>query len=409
MLHKKTKDGKTVKERFLRYVGINTQSVAGTGNFPSTPGQTTLLKLLREELTDLGAADVELDADAFLFATIPATDGKSVPAVGLLAHVDTSPAVSGAGVRVVCVENYGGGDIPMGEGYVLSPKMFPELLHDEGQEILCTDGTTLLGADDKAGVAEIVELAARLLSPDAPAHGEIRIGFTSDEEIGTGIRRFDIDKFGADFAYTVDGAQLGVINCENFNAANAKVTIRGTSIHPGGAKGKMVNAVLLAMELQGMLPAYQNPTSTEGREGFFHLSSLNGNVDAAVADYLIRDHDRSLFEKKKRLLESACDYLNEKYGANTVALEMQDLYYNMCDKIDPRIVDAVKSAMTASGVEPIVEPIRGGTDGAQLSYKGLPCPNICTGGHNFHGRYEYISVQAMEKVVEILERLVTSF
>jgi len=399
----------TVKERFLRYVKIDTQSEQNIDSIPSTKKQLDLARLLADELSEIGATDVLLDEHGYVTATVPANTKKAAPVIGLLAHMDTSDAVSGAFVRPVVTPDYDGGDIEMGNGYVLSPKDSPALLNHMGEEILCTDGTTLLGADDKAGVAEIMTLCERLLADGAPEHGKIRIGFTPDEEVGRGVDRFDVSGFGADFAYTIDGGALGEINCECFNAAGAEVSIHGVSTHTGTARGRMVNAALVGMELHDLLPRFMNPACTSGYEGFFHLERISACTDHAEMHYLVRDHDMLKFEQKKALLIKACEYLNDKYGAGTVTLKMRDTYYNMKDKIDPSIVEAAQRAMERVGVTPFLAAIRGGTDGARLSFMGLPCPNLCTGGYNFHGRYEFVSVQAMEKVTEILETLVASF
>ena len=399
----------SVKDRFLRYVKIDTQSQHHVEQIPSTEKQLVLCQMLRDELIALGASDVSLDPHGYVTATIPTNTTKSAPVIGLLSHVDTSDAVTGANVNAQLTPNYKGGDIAMGNGYVLSPAMFPSLLTHIGEEIICTDGTTLLGADDKAGVAEIMTFAEQMLSPNAPEHGTIRIGFTPDEEVGRGVDLFDVPAFGADFGFTVDGGALGEINYECFNAASAEIRIRGISAHTGSAKGRMVNASLLAMELHAMLPAFENPSCTEEYEGFFHLERLESHVESAYLYYLLRDHDAEKFAQKKNLIEKACAYLNEKYGEGTVTLAVTDTYYNMKPKIPMFVVDAAKSAMESLGIEPDLAPIRGGTDGSRLSYMGLPCPNLCTGGHNFHGRYEYISTQAMEKVVQILEVLIPSF
>lgn len=399
----------SVKDRFLRYVKIDTQSRHHMEQIPSTDKQLVLCRLLRDELAALGAKDVKLDDHGYVTATIPANTKKETPVIGLLAHVDTADAVSGTNVRPVLTPNYGGGDIDMGNGYKLSPAQFPELLGHIGEEIICSDGTTLLGADDKAGVAEIMALAERLLSPNASAHGKIRIGFTPDEEVGRGVDLFDVAAFGADFGYTVDGGTLGEINYECFNAAGAEIKINGVSTHTGTAKGRMVNALLVAMELHDMLPRFENPASTDTYEGFFHLDKLEGCVDHAAMSYILRDHDAVKFERKKALMQKTCAFLNEKYGEGTVALDMSDTYYNMKSEVPQFVIDAAKNAMEQVGVAPFFAPIRGGTDGSRLSYMGLPCPNLCTGGHNFHGRYEFISSQAMEKVVTILESLVVSF
>ena len=399
----------SVKDRFLRYVKIDTQSQHHVDNVPSTDKQLVLCRLLRDELIAIGASDVALDPHGYVTATIPANTTKVVPVIGLLSHVDTSDAVSGENVKPKLTPNYDGGDIDMGNGYTLSPVDSPALLTHIGEEIICTDGTTLLGADDKAGVAEIMTFAERMLRADAPEHGKIRIGFTPDEEVGRGVDLFDVPAFGADFGYTIDGGSLGEINYECFNAASAEINIRGVSVHTGSARGRMVNASLLAMELHELLPRFQNPACTDEYEGFFHLDKLEGCVDHAYLFYILRDHDAEKFARKKALMESACAYLNEKYGAGTVALDMKDTYYNMKSKIPMEIVEQAQRAMESVGITPYCAPIRGGTDGSRLSYMGLPCPNLCTGGHNFHGRYEFISTQAMEKMVGLLEVLIPSF
>ena len=399
----------TVKERFLRYVKIDTQSRQDMDAIPSTKKQFDLAKLLFGELTALGAQDVALDEHGYVTATIPANTEKNAPVVGLLAHMDTSDAVSGANVKPVLTPNYDGGDIAMSEGYVLSPKTSAELLDHIGEEIICSDGTTLLGADDKAGVAEIMTLCERLLSPGAPEHGALRIGFTPDEEVGRGVDLFDVARFNADLAYTVDGGALGEINYECFNAASAKIHIQGVSTHTGSARGRMVNASLVCMELHDLLPRFENPACTSDYEGFFHLERISGCPDHADLYYLIRDHDAEKFEHKKELMRQACSFLNRKYGDGTVSLDLRDTYFNMKQKIDRSIVEAAERAMESVGMQPRLEPIRGGTDGARLSYMGLPCPNLCTGGYNFHGRYEFISAESMEKVVDMLSALAASF
>ncbi len=399
----------SVKERFLRYVAIDTQSDRNVKTIPSTAKQLDLAWLLHDELLSMGASDVVLDEHGYVSASIPASAGVSAPIIGLLAHMDTSDAVSGENVRPVLTPAYGGGSIEMGHGLTLSPEEFPALLNHIGEEIICADGSTLLGADDKAGVAEIMALCERLLAPNAPLHGQIRIGFTPDEEVGRGVDEFDVAAFAADFAYTVDGGALGEINRETFNAADAEITIHGVSIHPGTARGRMVNAALVCMELHAMLPVFQNPACTSEYEGFYHLERLEARVDRAEMLYIVRDHDRAKFERKKALIQGACNYLNDKYGAGTVELMLTDTYYNMRERIDESLVDAAMRAMEAVGIRPFVQPVRGGTDGSRLSYMALPCPNLCTGGYNFHGRYEFISVQSMERVVDMLEALVLSF
>lgn len=399
----------SVKDRFLRYVKIDTESEQNADKIPSTDKQLDLCRLLRDELIAIGASDVVLDPHGYVTATIPANTAKKAPVVGLLAHVDTADAVTGANVKPKLTPNYGGGDIDMGNGYTLSPVTSPSLLDHIGEEIICTDGTTLLGADDKAGVAEIMTFAEHMLAANAPGHGKIRIGFTPDEEVGRGVDLFDVAAFGADFGYTVDGGTLGEINYECFNAAKAEIQIQGVSVHTGSARGRMVNASLVAMELHDLLPRFENPACTDEYEGFFHLDKLEGCVDHAYMYYILRDHDSGKIQQKKDLMEKACAYMNDKYGAGTVSLRLEDTYYNMKSKIPQFIVDAAMQAMEKVGIAPYCAPIRGGTDGSRLSYMGLPCPNLCTGGHNFHGRYEFISTQAMEKVVGILETLIPSF
>lgn len=400
-------------ERFISYVKIDTESVEDVECFPSTEKQKTLGKLLVEELKELGAKDVGMDEYGYVFATIPATTTEELPTIGFISHMDTAPAMTGANVKPRIVSNYDGTDIVLNDelGIVLSAKNYPDLKKYIGKDLIVTDGTTLLGADDKAGIAEIMTLAEYLLSNPQIPHGTIKIGFTPDEEVGRGVDFFDVERFGADFAYTVDGGELGEIEYDNFNAAGAKLTINGTSIHPGSAKGKMKNAILLAMEFQGMLPVEQNPAYTEGYEGFYHLDSITGNVDKAVANYIIRDHARTEFEEKKERFQKTADFLNEKYGQGTFQVQMKDSYYNMKEKVEPHIhlIENAKKAMEQLEITPIVVPIRGGTDGARLSYMGLPCPNLCAGGHNFHGRYEYICVQSMEQIVEVLKNIVTLY
>ena len=402
----------SVLDRFLKYVSVGSQSDADSATVPSTPGQTELARLLAGELKDMGA-QAELDDDSgIVYASIPSNVEGNVPVIGWVAHVDTAPGVSGSGVKPRIVRSYDGGDILLNpeQGMVLSPAVFPELTDYLGQDLVVTDGTTLLGADDKAGVAEIMDMAASfLLNPERPH--EIRIAFTPDEEIGRGTDAFDVARFGADFAYTVDGGALGEIEYENFNAASAVVTVQGSSIHPGSAKGRMLNACLVLMEFQGMLPAFQNPAFTEGYEGFYHLDSLRGDVERAAAEYLIRDHDREAFERKKEFMQECAALLNRKYGEGTVKAEITDSYYNMKEKILPHmhLVEHARRAMEAVGVRPEIVPVRGGTDGAHLSFMGLPCPNLCAGGHNFHGKYEYVPVRSLEKISAILQEIVSGY
>ena len=397
---------KTVTERFLSYISYDTQSKEGVNVVPSTDKQFVLAKQLCQELKEMGASDVQLSDHCYVTATIPATTKKETKVLGFIAHMDTATSMSGANVKPRIIENYQGGDIVLNEelNIVMKESSFSSLQTNIGKDLIVTDGTTLLGADDKAGVAEIMTMAEYLLNHPEIEHGKIRIGFTPDEEVGCGVDFFDVKAFGADFAYTVDGGTIGEIEYENFNAANAKITINGTSIHPGFAKNKMKNALLIGMELQQLLPASENPMYTEGYEGFYHLDQFEGDVEKASMFYIIRDHDRDKFEKKKELLHNVIVFLNQKYGENTVVAEINDNYYNMKEKVEPHIhlIDHAKEALLSLGIEPIVVPIRGGTDGARLSYMGLPCPNLCTGGENFHGKYEYITIQGMETVVSLL-------
>lgn len=402
-----------VTERFLRYVSVDTQSMDDQEAYPSTEKQKKLAVMLRDELLHMGASEVKMDAYSYVTATIPATGEKKAPVLGFIAHMDTSPACSGSDIKPQIHKAYDGGDILLNEtsGLVMKVSEFPELKQYTGNDMITTDGTTLLGADDKAGVAEIMTMAEHLLEHPEIPHGTIRIAFTPDEEVGRGTDFFDVETFGADVAYTVDGGELGELEYENFNAATAKVRIHGISIHTGSAKGKMVNALHVGMEFHNMLPVFENPAFTEGYEGFFHLDSMNGGVELADMKYLIRDHDMEKFGQKKETMQGIAAYLNRKYGEGTVELDIRDSYFNMREKIEPHryLVDIATEAMKEIGIEPAVRPIRGGTDGARLSYKGLPCPNLCTGGHNFHGRFEYISIQSMEKVVELLLKIVDKF
>lgn len=405
-----------VIDRLLRYVAIDTQSSESSDSSPSTMKQHDLAKLLYEECRELGLSDVYYDeAHCYVYAHIPANNAGKIPegarpvALGFVAHMDTSPDVTGKDVRPRIVSGYDGGDIVLNRegGVVLSPKEFPELADKAGEDLIVTDGTTLLGSDDKSGVAEIMTMAHTLMTTPSIVHGDIRIAFTPDEEIGDGVKYFDLERFHADCAYTVDGGALGELEYENFNAAEAQVTIKGRNVHPGYAKNKMINANLIAMELQSLLPAQENPMYTEGREGFTHLNQMRATVEKAVMHYIIRDHDKTLFEKKKKLLQDACAFLNGKYGEGTVELVMEDVYYNMIEQIRPHmhLIENARAAMEELSVTPIEHPIRGGTDGAMLSYKGLPCPNLCTGGYNFHGRYEYAVVSEVETSYEILLKI----
>lgn len=398
-----------VVDRFLRYVSVDTQSMEDEKVFPSTGKQKILGRMLEEELRSMGAAEVRMDDKGYVFAEIPSTAGHPVPALGFIAHMDTAPACSGTDIKPQIVKNYDGREIVLSQtpAIAMSPQEFPELLDYLGQDLITTDGTTLLGADDKAGIAEIMTMAEYFLSHPEIKHGKICIGFTPDEEVGRGADYFDVKAFGADVAYTVDGGAIGELEYENFNAASAAVTVHGVSIHTGSARGRMKNALLMGMELHSMLPVFANPACTDGYEGFFHLDSMNGGVEKAELRYIIRDHDREKFQEKKRLMEYAADFLNRKYGEGTIVLEMKDSYYNMKEKIEPHkyLLTAAEDAMRSLEIEPKVLPIRGGTDGARLSYMGLPCPNLCTGGHNFHGRYEFISIQSMEKITLLLQKI----
>lgn len=404
----------TVLDKFLRYIAIYTTSDPETGAHPSTPGQLILGRMLTEELRTLGLSDARQDEHGYVYASLPAAPGKeSAPALGFIAHLDTSNAASGKDIRPVITQNYDGGDILLNaeKQIFLSPKEFPSLLQYVGKTIVSTDGTTLLGSDDKAGVAGIMGFAAYLAAHPEVPHGKICVAFTPDEEIGEGADFFDVEGFGADFAYTVDGGAAGEIEYENFNAASAKLTIHGRSIHPGSAKGQMVNSILIAMELQSMLPAFANPAFTEGREGFYHLDGIRGDVELTRCEYIVRDHDRALFEQKKSLLRDAVTYLNRKYGEGTVELDLRDSYYNMLEKIEPHIhlIENAKAAMEELGITPIVLPIRGGTDGARLSFMGLPCPNLFTGGHNGHGRFEYAVAETMEQIPVLLWKIAQKY
>ena len=403
-------------EKFFRYVKVDTQSDDTTGTSPSTMKQHDLAKMLYEELLEIGASDVFYDKEhCYVYASIPSNidDGKERPAIGFISHMDTSDEVSGKDVKPWIVDNYDGADIFLSKdgSVVLSPEDFPELLNHKGEDLIVTDGTTLLGADDKAGISEIMAMAETLLTNPEIKHGEIKIAFTPDEEIGAGTAFFDIERFGANFAYTVDGGKLGELEYENFNAAEGVINVNGRSVHPGDAKNKMVNAALICYEFHSLLPVFQNPMYTEKREGFFHLTEVNGGTEKTTASYIIRDHDEQLFNEKKELFAAAGEFLNKKYGAGTVEVTIRDQYKNMIEQIKPHmhLIENAKKAMEELGVTPIESPIRGGTDGAALSYKGLPCPNLCTGGYNYHGKYEYASIQEMTTVVDILLGIVKAY
>jgi len=396
-----------ITERFLNYTKFDTQSAEDSQSVPSTPKQLVFAKYLKQELELEGLSDVELDEQGYLYATLRSNTKQDVPTIGFISHYDTSPDSSGAGIKAQIVHHYDGSDILLSEGIVSSPKKFPELLHHVGEDLIVTDGTTLLGADDKAGIAEIVQAMCWLRDHPEVKHGDIRIAFNPDEEIGMGAQHFDVEKFGCDWAYTMDGGDVGELEFENFNAAAAKITIKGVSVHPGYAKDKMVNANAVAAELAMMLPQDERPETTEGYQGFFHLLGIQASVEQARMSYIIRDHDRDRFEDRKRLIQSCAEQLNDKYGEGTVVCEVRDQYYNMKEKIDPEmhVIDLVLHAMQACEVAPKVKPIRGGTDGAQLSFRGLPCPNIFAGGVNFHGPYEFVSIQVMEKAMQVIVKI----
>lgn len=396
-------------ERFLKYVSFDTQSSEETEVTPSTPGQMVFAKYLKEELESLGLEDITLDEHGYLFATLPANIDKPVPTIGFIAHMDTSPDMSGKDMSPRIVQNYDGSDIVLcaEENVVLSPSQFPELLDHKGEDLIVTNGKTLLGADDKAGIAEIVSAIVYLKEHPEIKHGKIRIGFNPDEEIGLGAHKFDVEKFGCDWAYTMDGGEIGELEFENFNAASAKITFKGRNVHPGYAKNKMINSIRVANRFCAMLPAHETPEHTEGYEGFYHLISFNGDVEQTTVAYIIRDHDRARFESRKKKIERFVSEINAEYGEGTATLELRDQYYNMREKIEPvmHIIDTAFAAMEAVGVKPNVKPIRGGTDGAQLSFKGLPCPNIFAGGLNFHGRYEFAPIQNMEKAMKVIVKI----
>ena len=396
-----------IVERFLKYVSFDTQSAEESDSVPSTAKQLVFAKYLRDELKDEGFDDVEMDDMGYVYATLKSNMKKDVPTIGFISHYDTSPDCSGKDVKPRIIRNYDGSDIELSPGIVSSTKKFPELLAHKGEDIIVTDGHTLLGADDKAGIAEIVQAMCWLRDHDEIKHGDIRMGFNPDEEIGMGAHHFDVEKFGCEWAYTMDGGDLGDLEFENFNAASAKVTIKGVSVHPGYAKGKMINANRLAAEFAAMLPADETPETTEGYEGFYHLLGIESNIEQAKLSYIIRDHDREKFEDRKAFIAECVKKMNEKYGEGTVTADVKDQYYNMKEKIDPNmhVIDIVLKAMQDCGVAPKVEPIRGGTDGAQLSFKGLPCPNIFAGGVNFHGPYEFVSIQVMEKAMQVVVKI----
>ncbi len=399
----------TLVERFLKYVSFDTQSSEESETTPSTPKQLVFAQYLKEELEALGLQDVLLDKDGYLYATLPANTDRKVPTVGFIAHMDTSPDMNGENVRPRIVKQYDGSDIVLCEAdkIILSPKQFPELLDHKGEDLIVTDGHSLLGADDKAGIAEIVSAMVYLMEHPEIAHGKIRLGFTPDEEIGRGADKFDVKLFGCDWAYTMDGGEVGELEFENFNAASAKITFKGRNVHPGYSKNKMINSMLVANELVNLLPADETPAHTEGYEGFYHLVGMRGDVEASVLSYIIRDHDRAKFEARKAEMEKQTAVINARYGEGTATLELRDQYYNMREKIEPvmHVIDLAFKAMEEAGVKPSVKAIRGGTDGARLSFEGLPCPNIFAGGINFHGRYEFLPIPSLEKACQVVYKI----
>ena len=396
-----------ITERFLNYTKFDTQSQEDSDQVPSTEKQLVFANYLKKELEDEGLSDVEMDDKGYIYATLKANVKGDIPTIGFISHYDTSPDCSGADIKARIVNNYDGSDILLSEGIVSSPKKFSELLKHIGEDLIVTDGHTLLGADDKAGIAEIIQAMCWLKDHPEVKHGKIRIAFNPDEEIGMGAHHFDVEKFGCDWAYTMDGGDVGELEFENFNAASAKIFIKGVSVHPGYAKDKMVNANVLATEFVQLLPADERPETTEGYQGFYHLLGIESNVEQAKLSYIIRDHDRERFEDRKRFVLKCAEQMNETYGEGTVIAEVKDQYYNMKEKIDPQmhVIDLVLHAMQAVGVAPKVKPIRGGTDGAQLSFRGLPCPNIFAGGINFHGPYEFVPVQSMEKAMQVIVKI----
>lgn len=395
-----------ILSRFLRYIAIDTQSNEDSTSQPSEAKELDLSRLLVDELKAMGVSEVTLDKDGYVMASIPANTDKDIPAIGFIAHVDTSPDAPGACVNPQIIKNYDGGDIPLRgvEGLTLKVAEFPELADYRGQTVITTDGTTLLGADDKAGVAEIMTAISYLLAHPEIKHGPLRIGFTPDEEIGRGVDCFDVKRFNADYAYTMDGGAIGELEFENFNAASAKLHIQGRNVHPGYAKNKMKNAILIAQELNSLLPVSERPEFTEGYEGFFHITSFKGTVEEADFSYIIRDHDRAKFETRKQQMQTVTDFINARYGEGTATLVMRDQYYNMREQVEPHyhVVEKAIKAMEMAGVKPKIQPIRGGTDGARLSFMGLPCPNIFAGGLNFHGKMEFVPLESMEKAVEVI-------
>lgn len=399
-----------VIDRFLRYVKFDTKSDPESETTPSTQGQMIFAKAIGKELEEIGMQDVSVDENGYVMATLPSNLDKKVPVIGFIAHMDTSPDMSGTNVNPQFVENYDGGDIILNKelNIVLSPKEFPELEMYKGKTLITTDGTTLLGADDKAGIAEIITAVEYLINHPEIKHGTIKVGFTPDEEVGRGANKFDVQKFGADLAYTLDGGRIGELEFENFNAAGAKITVKGRNVHPGYATNKMVNSILIANEIIGAFPANEIPSKTSGYDGFYHLNSMEGEVEGTILRYIIRDFDRDNFERRKQFMRDVVNKINERYGEDTAVLDLKDSYYNMKEKIEPvrHVVDLAFEAMKAVDVEPIVRPIRGGTDGARLSFMGLPTPNLFTGGENFHGKYEYVPTYAIEKAVDVVLKII---
>lgn len=401
-----------ILDRFLRYVAVDTQSDENSESQPSTAKQLNLLRMLRDELLAMGV-EATLDEYGYVMGSIPSNISGKVPAIGFIAHVDTAPDASGADIKPQIIKEYDGGEIALKgvPGLALKPSEFPEMLHYVGQTLITTDGTTLLGADDKGGVAEIMDAVQYIMEHPDFKHGEIKIGFTPDEEIGRGVVKFDVRRFAADYAYTMDGGEIGELEFENFNAASAKVHIQGRNVHPGYSKGKMRNALLIGMEMNSLLPVEQRPEYTEGYEGFFHLIGFSGSVEEANLTYIIRDHDRSIFEKRKKAIVDCCDFINLKYGEGTATPVVKDQYYNMREQVEPHyhVVEKAMKAMEMAGVKPKIQPIRGGTDGANLSFKGLPCPNIFAGGLNFHGKMEFVPLESMEKASQVILNIISLY
>ncbi len=397
-----------ITDRFIKYTSFDTQSDELTNLTPSTPGQMIFAEFLRDELTTEGLEDVYLDGNGYLYATLPANTDKPIPTIGFISHMDTAPDMSGKHVSPRIVKNYDGSVINLNDKEKIDPKQFPEILSHKGEDIIVTDGTTLLGGDDKAGIAEIVQAMTYLKAHNEIKHGKIRIGFNPDEEIGLGAHKFDVELFGCEWAYTMDGGEVGELEFENFNAASAKITFKGRNVHPGSAKHKMINSMRIASQFANMLPRHETPEHTEGYEGFYHLIAMNGDVEKSTLSYIVRDHDRNMFENRKKEIEHLVNKINNEFGPETATLELHDQYYNMREKIEPvmHIIDIASQAMKEAGVTPKIQAIRGGTDGAQLSFKGLPCPNIFAGGMNMHGRHEYLPIPSMEKAMNTIVKIV---